>query len=165
MKKLKKKSKDINHGKNFLTKQTYEAIIFTTRSTTAIIRYLLERGFQYVLTRKLSSDNIERIFSACRQFNGGMYNVDARSALFAMDKLLRTGIVLSSQHSNVGLERGKKRNYELVQHQRGSDSAYRRRTLPVLHALTGEDVKVLDELKCDPSKINTFTAIVKVMNY
>jgi hypothetical protein len=56
---------------DFLTSETYEAISITTKSTIAKIKFLLdEAGFQFVLTRKFNSDNLERKFSALRQANG-----------------------------------------------------------------------------------------------
>ncbi|EFX77952.1 hypothetical protein DAPPUDRAFT_105591 [Daphnia pulex] len=41
------------------TPQTLNAIIFTSRSTANLIKHLLRSGFKYVLTRRLSTDNIE----------------------------------------------------------------------------------------------------------
>lgn len=43
-----------------LTKETLEAIIFTSRSIANCIRRLLDSGQKYVLTRRFSTDNIER---------------------------------------------------------------------------------------------------------
>lgn len=42
-----------------LTKETYEALRFTTLSTVASIKYLLELGFAFVLTRRFSSDDMK----------------------------------------------------------------------------------------------------------
>ena len=50
-------------NKQAFTKETYEAVRFTTLYTVAAVRYLLDFGFAFVLTRKFSSDDIE-MFSA-----------------------------------------------------------------------------------------------------
>ncbi len=53
----------------FLTQETYEALTYTTTSTSvACIRYLLKvLGFKFELTRRFSSDPIEQLFGAIRQ--------------------------------------------------------------------------------------------------
>jgi len=63
-----------------LTAQTFEALIFTTKATIDTVHFLLDSGFKFVLTRKLNSDNIERLFSSLRQSNGGNFYMDARAA-------------------------------------------------------------------------------------
>ena len=76
--------------KEFLTSETYEAIVLTTKSTIAKIKYLLkDLKFQFVLTRKFNSDNIERTFSALRQANGGNYNMDAKAAIYGVEKNIK----------------------------------------------------------------------------
>ncbi|KAG0436971.1 hypothetical protein HPB47_017675 [Ixodes persulcatus] len=73
-----------------LTKETYEATIMTIRSTVAVIEYLLtDLKFKYVLTRPLNSDPVESLFSCFRQFNAGNDRVDARTAVFTAEKLLK----------------------------------------------------------------------------
>ncbi|KAL3188196.1 hypothetical protein MRX96_023943 [Rhipicephalus microplus] len=57
--------------KKKMTKETCEATIMTTRSTVALIQYLLDNSFRYVLTHALNSDPVESLFSCFRQFNGG----------------------------------------------------------------------------------------------
>ncbi|EFX64788.1 hypothetical protein DAPPUDRAFT_117858 [Daphnia pulex] len=60
------------NSQGFLSKETYEALIFTCKSTAACVRYLLqERKFKFVLTRRFSTDNIERMFGAIRSMCGG----------------------------------------------------------------------------------------------
>ena len=51
--------KKVTNSKQFLTEETYEAVVLTTKSTVACIRYLLRQGFNFVLTRKFSTDKIE----------------------------------------------------------------------------------------------------------
>ncbi|KAK8771593.1 hypothetical protein V5799_025161 [Amblyomma americanum] len=89
-------------GKKFLSAETYEALLLTSKSSVLCIKYLLESGFFYVLTRNLSSDPVEVLFSALRQMAGCNDCLDARAVTFGLEKLLRTGILCASQASNVG---------------------------------------------------------------
>ncbi|XP_077523481.1 uncharacterized protein LOC144134442 [Amblyomma americanum] len=85
----------------FLTKETYEATVMTTRSTVAVVEYLLtDLGFKYVLTRPFNSDPVESLFSCFRQFNGGNDRVDARTAVFTAEKLLKASILEAARHGN-----------------------------------------------------------------
>ncbi|KAG8180614.1 hypothetical protein JTE90_018232 [Oedothorax gibbosus] len=86
---------------HFLSDQTHEAIELTTRSTVECIRYLLDNGFYYVLTRSFNSDSVESFFSALRQMNGGNDMMDVRATTFALEKILKVGIIKSSKYSNV----------------------------------------------------------------
>ncbi|XP_070386662.1 uncharacterized protein [Dermacentor albipictus] len=84
-----------------LTKETYEATVMTTRSTVAVVEYMLnDLGFKYVLTRGLNSDPVESVFSCFRQFNGGNDRVDARAAVFTAEKLLKVGILQAASTGN-----------------------------------------------------------------
>ncbi|KZS20310.1 Uncharacterized protein APZ42_013039, partial [Daphnia magna] len=83
--------KSVIDKEHFLTAETFAAIEITTKSTIAKISYLLDTaGFKFVLTRKFNSDNLERKFSALRQANGGNYNMEAKAAIYGVEKLLRT---------------------------------------------------------------------------
>ncbi|KAK3909806.1 DNA transposase [Frankliniella fusca] len=86
----------------FLTNETWEALQFTSKSTPAFIRYLLEQGFFYVLSRCLNSDPVESTFGAVRRLCGSNDMVDARSAMYALEKILRVGGLKTSRYSNVG---------------------------------------------------------------
>lgn len=56
-----------------LTKETFEALKFTTKSTVnTVCYYLLDNGFNFVLTRRFSSDDFERFFGSVRQMMGGV---------------------------------------------------------------------------------------------
>ncbi|KAG0436493.1 hypothetical protein HPB47_017916 [Ixodes persulcatus] len=84
-----------------MTKETYEATMMTTRSTVALAEYLLDNiNFRYVLTRCLNSDPVESLFSCFRQFNGGNDKVDARTAVFTAERLLKVGIVEAAKSGN-----------------------------------------------------------------
>ncbi|KAK8768486.1 hypothetical protein V5799_015049, partial [Amblyomma americanum] len=89
-------------AKNFLTKETYEGLVMTTRSNVECIRYLLEEMcFHFVLTRKMSSDPIETFFGWLRKSAGSNDQTDARAVLSGIEKTLKTGIASASSTSNV----------------------------------------------------------------
>ncbi|XP_075721826.1 uncharacterized protein LOC119186338 [Rhipicephalus microplus] len=90
------------HKKEFLSEETYEALRVTTLSTVLCTRHLLQLGFYFVLTGKFSSDDVESLFSAIRQLNGSNDFTDAYAALSALQKILTTGIIHSSESGNVG---------------------------------------------------------------
>ncbi|KAH7957691.1 hypothetical protein HPB52_021901 [Rhipicephalus sanguineus] len=73
--------------KKKMTKETCEATLITT-------------SFRYVLTRALNSDPVESLFSCFRQFNGGNDKVDARTAVFTAEKLLKVGILQAAKSGN-----------------------------------------------------------------
>lgn len=91
-----------SHKKEFLSEETYEALRVTTLSTVLCTRHLLQLGFYFVLTGKFSSDDVESLFSAIRQLNGSNDLTDAYAALSALQKILTTGIIHSSESGNVG---------------------------------------------------------------
>ncbi|KAH7971275.1 hypothetical protein HPB49_020828 [Dermacentor silvarum] len=63
--------KNASKPENFLSKETYHALIFTTKSNVAYIRHLLTaKSFRFVLTRKMSSDPIEAMFGFLRRSTG-----------------------------------------------------------------------------------------------
>ena len=93
-----------SHSKNqklpeVLSKETYEALIFTCKSTAACVRYLLqERKFKFVLTRRFSTDNIERMFGTIRSMCGGNNKCGVASAIFGINKILRTNVPLTATY-------------------------------------------------------------------
>lgn len=91
-----------SHKKEFLSEETYEALRVTTLSTVLCTRHLLQLGFYFVLTGKFSSDDVESLFSAIRQLNGSNDLTDAYAALSALQKILTTGTIHSSESGNVG---------------------------------------------------------------
>ncbi|KAH7979598.1 hypothetical protein HPB49_010001 [Dermacentor silvarum] len=89
-------------AKNFLTKETYEGLVITTRSNVECIRYLLEEmSFHFVLTRKMSSDPIESFFGWLRKSAGSNDQTDVRAVLTGIEKTLKTGIASASNTSNI----------------------------------------------------------------
>lgn len=98
-----------------LSDETYEALRFTTISTIHSIRHLLENEkFGYVLSLKMTNDDVERFFSSIRQSMGGNHQGDAWSAATAFEKSVRTGLVRASLSCNVDLEKEKERDYKLI---------------------------------------------------
>ncbi|KAL1420594.1 hypothetical protein MTO96_023991 [Rhipicephalus appendiculatus] len=89
-------------AKNFLTKETYEGLVMTTRSNVECIRYLLEEmSFHFVLTRKMSSDPIESFFGWLRKSAGSNDQTDVRAVLTGIEKTLKTGVASASSTSNI----------------------------------------------------------------
>ncbi|KAG0435080.1 hypothetical protein HPB47_018692 [Ixodes persulcatus] len=96
------KLKNKSHPDNFLSKETHHALVLTTRSNAECIRFLLnEKKFNFVLTRKFSSDPIEALFGFLRRTAGCNDAMDMKSVLCGLEKMLKTGIVSSSKQSNV----------------------------------------------------------------
>lgn len=91
------------HEKKFLSAETYEALTLTSQSTVLRVRYLLDSGYFYVLTRDLSSDSVELLFSAMRQMTGGNDCLDTRAVTFNLEKILRTVIFCASENCNAAL--------------------------------------------------------------
>lgn len=88
--------------KQFLTKETYHALMLTTKSNVECTRYLLDVvSFKFVLTRKFSSDPIESFFGWIRRSAGSNDQTDVRSVLSGVEKALKTGIISASKTSNV----------------------------------------------------------------
>lgn len=89
-------------AKQFLSKETYQALVMTTTSNVECIKHLLViLKFRFVLTRKFSSDPIESFFGWLRRSAGSNDQTDARAVLSGVEKALKTGIVSTSQNSNV----------------------------------------------------------------
>lgn len=64
-------------------------------------RYLLLKGFNFVLTRHLNGDKIEHLFSMVRQLLGNADQGHAVGSMLALEKILKTGILRSSEAANV----------------------------------------------------------------
>ena len=131
------------------TKETYEALRFTTMSTVATVKHLLSEGFEYVLTRKFSSDAIEMFFGTMRQMMGGNFQGDAYSVITSFERIIRTGIAYCSLEGNVMLEREKSKEYKLLLEKKIS----KKRASLVLDFLPSSYLLVLDELLLPPSKL------------
>lgn len=84
-----------------LTKETAEALLFTANSTVQCVVHLLDNGFFYVLTRRFSSDPVEALFSAVRMGGGSNDMTDARTAAFAIKRIVKSGLMTPSKSANV----------------------------------------------------------------
>ncbi|KAM7281110.1 uncharacterized protein ISCGN_006467 [Ixodes scapularis] len=86
----------------FLTTETYKALLLTTYSTVACVQHLLTKEeFGFVLTRKFSSDAIESLFGSLRRSQGCNDRLSVRAAFSGIEKILKTGLITASQQSNV----------------------------------------------------------------
>lgn len=134
--------------RKFLTKETYFALHFTTKSTVSCIRYLLEElQFAYVLTRRFSSDGVKQLFGAIRQMTGGNFKGDATAVSQVFEKIVRTGIAYSSINGNTRLERKNEIHYKRVRNQEMS----RKRARDELKFLPSSFLQILDEMRGMPS--------------
>ena len=69
-------------SKNFLTKETANAMCQTSTSLVGLARYLItKKGYSYVLLGHAQSDPIEREFGRYRQMSGACYFVSVRQIL------------------------------------------------------------------------------------
>lgn len=98
------KNESQNSEKQFLTNETFEALTLTTASTVKCVRYLLNDGFHFVLTRSFNSDPIELFFSGLRQTAGANDMLDCRAVTFSMNKILKTGLISVPSSSNVDVQ-------------------------------------------------------------
>jgi hypothetical protein len=88
-------------GMKGLTKETAEAFIFTAKSTSLCIKYLItDLNFYYVLTRSFSSDAIESLFANIRLRNGCNDLTDCRAAEHAIRQILKNGLIGAVNYSN-----------------------------------------------------------------
>ena len=136
---------------HFLTIETFKAITITTKSSIAKITFLINTtGFKYVLTRKFNSNNLERKFSALPQANGRNYNMEAKAAIYGVEKLLRTAITYCAMNGNVTFSRKKQQRSNKKFLRATSVKVPKERALNVLRQLQIEELVVLDELKRPP---------------
>jgi len=96
--------KDQAEPHQFLTDETYNALIFTCKSTAACIRYLLGLGFRYVLTRNFSTDAIERFFGSVRAQCGANDTPNPANCIDSINRIVRTSMGYASINGNVPLE-------------------------------------------------------------
>lgn len=85
------------------TKETLDAIIFTSRSTSKCIKYLLNSGVQFVLTRRFSTENIERFHGSVRNYCGSNDHPSVAQCLSAIDRMNRTQLAFTSMDCNTPL--------------------------------------------------------------
>ncbi|EFA11970.1 Transposable element P transposase-like Protein [Tribolium castaneum] len=84
-----------------LSKETADALIFTSNSSYLCISYLLkDLNFYYVLTRRFSSDPVESIFAHVRLRGGSNDLTDCRAVEHALRQILRSGLIKNVKSSN-----------------------------------------------------------------
>ena len=131
----------------YLSKETHEALTLTTLSTTNCIKYLLDSGYHYILTRTFNSDPIESLFLALRQMNGGNDVMDVRTTLLSLEKILKTGQLLKSKHSNA------RQSYDTIS---GKDTKIIKGSLPqtssYINPLPRHILQILDHLTMEQGK-------------
>jgi hypothetical protein len=118
-------------------------------STVATVKHLLSEGFDYVLTRKFSSDSIEMFFGAMRQMMGGNFQGDAYSVITSFERIIKTGISYCSLDGNTVLARQTPKAYNLLREQRMK----KKRSRLILDFLPSSYLLVLDELLLPPSML------------
>ncbi|XP_067120216.1 uncharacterized protein [Centruroides vittatus] len=62
--------------------------------------YLLEKCFDFILTRKFNSDDIENLFSGLRSMSGFNDQTNACSIMQGLHTILKTGLISASLESN-----------------------------------------------------------------
>jgi hypothetical protein len=134
---------------SFLTKETYEALRITTLGTVGLVQQLLDSGFSFVLTRRLTSDNIERLFSSMRQSNGGNFHMETKAAASALQKRLKTGIIKASKFCNVGSDTEQQIDFKLIPTTKSTKEKSASQVLDILPRTTME---ILAELDKTPGK-------------
>lgn len=146
--------KSVPNKNNFLSDETYEAIVLTCKSTASCIRHLLDQGFNYVLTRKFSTDDIERAHGAIRHHCGSNDHPHVAAALSAVDKMIRTGLAKTSIACNVPLvkEKSADTGLPLISTQAQNEQVNKRRAQFELSRVSLENLKILDELKRAPGR-------------
>lgn len=91
---------------------------FSCKSTAACIRYLLGKGFHYVLTRNFSTDAIERFFGAVRVQNGTNDTPIPARCIDAINMIISTSIGYASINGNVPIDKNIELNHQSVPMQR-----------------------------------------------
>jgi hypothetical protein len=111
-------------------------------STVATVKHLLSEGFDYVLTRKFSSDSTEMFFGAMRQMMGGNFHGDAYNVITSFERIIKTGIAYCSVDGNTVLARETTKAYNLLREQKMN----KKRSRLILDCFPSSYLLVLDEL-------------------
>jgi hypothetical protein len=137
-----------------LTKETLEAIIFTSRSTANCIKYLLDGGLHFVLTRRFSTDNIERFHGAVRNYCGNNDHPTVGQCLSAIERINRTQLAITSMNCNTPLltEAVIKKGDPLIADQRKSKCT-KVRARDILKPTERDNLNVLQSIHTPPGLI------------
>ena len=71
----------------FLTKQTFEAMIVSTRALIEVCHYLIGQGYYGILSGVFQSDPIEKRFGLYRSLNGGNFHIGDKAAKLSEKKI------------------------------------------------------------------------------
>ena len=71
-----------------LTAQTSNALRRTLRCHAALIEYLFQDGYKFILTARFQSDPIERRFGQYRQMSGGRFLVGLKD-VYCSEKIIK----------------------------------------------------------------------------
>jgi hypothetical protein len=132
------------------TKETLDAIILTSRSTANFIKYLLNSGLQFVLTRRFSTDNIERFHGAVRNYCGNNDHPTVGHALSAIERINRTLLAMTSMQCNTPLvsEAILKKSEPLITERKSKCTRVRARN--VLRTTGKQNENLSKNLTCSP---------------
>lgn len=131
-----------------------EAIIFTSRSTANCIKYLLDGGLQFVLTRRFLTDNIERFHGAIRNYCGNNDHPSVSHCLSAIERINRTQLALTSMNCNTPLitEAVLKKGDPLIVEQR-KPKCTKVRARDILKTTEKDNLNVLNSIHTPPGLI------------
>lgn len=138
------------------TKEILDAIILTSRSTANVIKHLLNNGLQFVLTRRFSTDNIERFHGAVRNHCGSNDQPAVGHCLSAIERISRTQLAVTSMHCNTPLttEAVLKKSGALIVSER-KPKPTKVRAKQILSILEKDNLNILESLHRSPG-INLF---------
>ena len=97
----------------FLSQQTYEGLIISSKSLIECVQFLLKEGMEFVLTERFCQDPVEEYFGAQRKLGRRSENPDFSQTLYN-DNTLRIQREVSSSSGNTRGRYNKKRSWEYV---------------------------------------------------
>ena len=102
-----------DRAKMFISKQTYEGLIITTKAMIECVKFLLKEGMSYVLTERFCQDPVEEYFGAQRKIGRRSENPDFQQCLYN-DNTIRIQKEVSITSGNTRGRYDKKRSWEMV---------------------------------------------------
>ena len=102
-------------SKMFISWQTYEGVMITVYSVIEVVRFLLEEGFQAVLTERFCQDPVEEYFGSQRKLGRRCDNPDLAQFGFN-DNTIRIQRNVSCTSGNTRGRYDKKRSWEEISH-------------------------------------------------
>jgi hypothetical protein len=116
-----------------------------------LIKQLLRSGINFVLTRRLSTDKIERFHGAVRHYYGSNHHPAVANCLSVIEAISRTQLALTSLSCNTPLptEAALRRNDHLIASER-QPKITRPRGKTILMNTSSNHLKILNQLKETP---------------